>query len=100
MGTRDLTADRRVSGVRLFAAGCAAAALVVLGGFGVELYRFGRDDQAAAAGLERAVQTALDAMTADVARVAHAVSADPTDRDAMDGNPAADESARRLFDAA
>jgi signal transduction histidine kinase len=99
-GTPLLTRERRVRAVRLFAAGCAAAAVVVLGGFAFEWYRFGGDDAAAAANLERNVRAEFAAMIGDVERLAHAVSGDSVVRDAMAANPEADENARRLFDQA
>ena len=51
--------------MRLFAGGCAAAALAVLAGFTLELYRFGADYQAAAARLERGVQAMVDDLGLD-----------------------------------
>src|SRR3954471_6509544 len=100
IGTPLLSRERRVSAARLFAAGCAAAALVVLAGFAYELYRFGSDDRTAATRLEASVLDAFGDMTADVQRVAHTVSEDALVRDAMAADPEDDDNARRLFDAA
>ena len=95
-----MTRERRVSAARLFAGGCAAAAIVVLAGFAFELYRFGADDRAAAARLEEHVRGSFGRMTGAVAGLAHAVSGDPAVRSAMASNPEADDNARGLFDAA
>jgi signal transduction histidine kinase len=95
-----LTAARRVSAARLFAGGCAAAALAVLAGFAVELYRFGSDDAAAAARLQQNVEAIVAGMTGDVTSVAHAISGDPAVRAAMAAGPDVDDGARQLFDAA
>jgi signal transduction histidine kinase len=90
----------RVSAARLFAGGCGLAAIVVLAGFGLELYRFGVDDSAAAARLAAGVQASVADMTADVTRAAQAISGDPIVRDAMAASPDSDAHARALFDAA
>ena len=100
MGTPLVTRERRVSAARLFAAGCAAAAIAVLAGFAFELYRFGSDDGTAAVRLERSVQASFADMTGDIESAAHAISGNRTVRDAMAAGPETDESARRLFDAA
>jgi len=97
---RSARLERRVSAARLFAAGCAAAAVVVLAGFAFELYRFGADDRAAAARLEEYVRGSFAGMTAAVAQAGRAVAADPAVRGAMSSNPEADDNARGLFDAA
>jgi len=95
-----VTRERRVSAARLFAGGCAAAAMVVLAGFAFELFRFGADDRAATVNLELTVQAKLADMTDDVERVARTVSGDAAVRGAMGTNPEADANARRLFDVA
>jgi signal transduction histidine kinase len=98
--TGTLTRERRVSAARLFAAGCAAAAVAVLAGFAVELARFGTSESAAATRLETTVQTSFADMTAEIRGLARGLGADATVRNAMASNPDADEQARQLFDAA
>ena len=97
---RSATLERRVSAARLFAAGCAAAAIVVLAGFAFELYRFGADDRAAAARLEEYVRASFAGMSGMATQVGHAVAGDAAVRSAMSSNPDADDNARSLFDAA
>ena len=89
-----------MSAARLFAGGCAAAAIVVLAGFALELSRFGADDRAAAARLEESVRASFTGMTAAVKALAHGLTADAGVRSAMASNPETDENARGLFDAA
>jgi signal transduction histidine kinase len=93
-----ITRDRRVSAARVFAGGCAAAALVVLIGFGLELYRLGTSDAAAAARLEQDVRSAFVEMTADVQAVAQQIAAEA--QPSMAAAADADAPARALFDAA
>jgi signal transduction histidine kinase len=100
IGAPIVTRERRVSAARLFAGGCAAAAMAVLAGFALELYRSGADDRAAAARIEERVRASFAGMTGAVESLAHALTADPAVREAMASNPDADENARGLFDAA
>ncbi len=95
-----ITRDRRVSAIRLFAGGCAAAALIVLIGFAIELYRLGTNDEAAAARLEADVRASVVEMTTDVEAVAHEITGDAQVPVAMAAALEADEPARALFDAA
>src|SRR5438045_266196 len=71
-----LTRERRASVTRVFAGGCAVAALVVLGGAAIEVVRLGPTDTAAAARVERDVRAAFVEMTADVAGVAAGIARD------------------------
>jgi signal transduction histidine kinase len=95
-----LTRERRVSVTRLFAGGCAAAALVVLGGAAFEVVRLGATDAAAAARVERDVRAAFAEMTADVAGVAGGVAGDARVSRAMASDAGTGEADRVLFDAA
>jgi signal transduction histidine kinase len=95
-----LTRERRVSVTRVFAGGCAAAALVVLGGAAFEVIRLGTGDAAAAARVERDVRAAFVEMTADVTGVAGGVVRDARVSSAMASDAATDGADRVLFDAA
>ena len=95
-----ITHERRVSVARVFAGGCAVAALVVLIGAGFEAIRFGTSDAAAAARVQQDVRAAFIEMTADVEGLAHAVAGNADVSRAMASGSATDVGARVLFDAA
>ena len=95
-----LTRERRVSVTRVFAGGCAVAALVVLGGAAIEVVRLGTTDAAAAARVEQDVRAAFVEMTADVEGLARGVADDPQVSRAMASDAGTDEADRVLFDAA
>ena len=95
-----LTRDRRVSVTRVFAGGCALAAMVVLAGAAIEVYRLGTSDAAAAARVERDVRVSFARMTADVKSVARAVAENRRVSDAMAADTGTGDADRILFDAA
>jgi hypothetical protein len=95
-----LTRERRVSVTRVFAGGCALAAMVVLVGAAIEGFRFGTSDAAAAARVEREVRASFAEMTADVDGVARAVAGDRRVSDAMAADSGTGDADRILFDAA
>src|SRR5438132_30112 len=95
-----LTRERRVSVTRMFAGGCAVAAIVVLGGAAFEVVRLGPTDAAAAARVETDVRAAFVEMTADVAGVAAGLARDSRVSRAMTSDAETDEADRVLFDAA
>jgi len=91
-------AERRVSAARIFAGGCAAAAIVVLVGFSLEFYRLGSTDAAAAARLEQDVRGQFAATTSALVGVAHRIAGNPDVVTAMGSDGEADDRARTLFD--
>ncbi|MEO6239240.1 MAG: ATP-binding protein [Vicinamibacterales bacterium] len=95
-----LTRERRVSVTRVFAGGCALAALVVLAGAAIEVFRLGTSDIGAAARVEHEVRLSFAAMTTDVERIGLAVAADPRAAKAIAADPATEETDRALFEAA
>ncbi len=95
-----LTRERRVSVTRVFAGGCAAAALVVLGGAAFELVRLGASDRDTRARVEQDVRAAFVEMTADVQGPARGLAGDADVSRAMASDVATDEADRILFDAA
>jgi hypothetical protein len=94
-----LTRERRVSVTRVFAGGCAVAALIVLGGAALEVFRLGTSDAAAAVRVEQDVRAAFAAMTADVTTLARRLAADTRVSKAMASAPGTDGADRILFDA-
>ena len=94
------TRERRVSVTRVFAGGCALAALIVLAGATIEVVRLGTTDAAAAARVERDVRDDFATMTADVERLARALASDAQVLGAMASDQGTDEANRVLFDAA
>jgi signal transduction histidine kinase len=100
IGTARITRERRVSVARVFAGGCAVAALVVLIGAAVEAIRLGTSETAAAARVQQDVRAAFVEMTADVEGLAHAIAGNADVSRAMAAGPATDHAARVLFDAA
>jgi signal transduction histidine kinase len=99
-GPIQITAQRRVSAARVFAGGCAAAAIVVLIGFVLEFYQFGSSDDVAAARLEQDVRAEVATMTSDVVGVAGRVAHDPDVGAAMASDANVEDRSRTLFDAA
>ena len=95
-----ITRERRVSVARVFAGGCAVAALVVLIGAGFEVVRFGTSDAAAAALVQQDVRAAFVEMTSDVEGLAHAIAGNADVSRALASGPATDHGARVLFDEA
>jgi signal transduction histidine kinase len=95
-----LMQERRVSVTRVFAGGCALAALVVLAGAAFEIFRLGSSDAVAADRVERDVRAAFVEMTADVEGVARAVAGDRRVSDAMAADAGTGDADRILFDAA
>ena len=95
-----ITRERRVSVARVFAGGCAVAALAVLIGAAFEVIRFGTSDAAAAARVQQDVRAAFVEMTSDVEGLAHAVASSPNVSRAMASGAASDYGARVLFDEA
>jgi len=95
-----LTRERRVSVTRVFAGGCAAAALAVLVGAAFELFRIGASDRDARARVEQDVRAAFVEMTSDVRGPARGLAGDPDVSRAMASDVATDEADRILFDAA
>jgi signal transduction histidine kinase len=95
-----LTRERRVRVTRVFAAGCAVAALVVLSGAAFEAYRLGTTSAAAAARVQQDVRASFAEMTGDVEGIAQGLAADPTVSAAMAADAGTDEADRALFDAA
>ena len=92
--------ERRVSVTRLFAGGCAVAALVVLAGAAFEAVRLGLTDAAVAARVEREVRASFAEMTSDVAGVAGSIAGDARVSRAMASDAGTEEADRALFDAA
>ena len=95
-----LTRDRRVRVTRVFAAGCAVAALVVLAGAAFEVVHLGTSDAAAAVRVQEDVRASFLEMTADVTGVARALAVDPRLAPAMTADAGTDRGERVLFDAA
>jgi len=95
-----LTRERRVNVTRLVAGGCAAAALIILGGAAIEVVRLGTADAGAAARVRQDVRAAFVEMTADVEGVARGLAADASVSRAMATDAGSDQADRILFDAA
>ena len=95
-----LTDERRVRVTRVFAGGCAVAALVVLAGAAFEAYRLGTTGAAAAARVQQDVRASFTEMTGDVEGIARGLAADATVSAAMAADAGTDEADRALFDAA
>lgn len=93
------TRGRRVSPLRLLAAGGLVAVVVIAAGATVEHARFGPNDAAAEALLQQSVQRDFVAMTTEVQKIARSAAADP---DVSRNMAVADDEqgAPRLFDAA
>jgi signal transduction histidine kinase len=87
--------DRRVSSRRLAATGVLLAILAALGGGAIELWRFGSNQAAAAARVERQVRRTFEHMTNVLGRVALGVAKDPETARAVSGGR---DAARDLFD--
>lgn len=81
--------------LRLVFGGLACAALVLLAGGVLERLRFGRDDRAAFARVEREVQAAFQQMAADLSRVASAGAATAAP---VLADPGEETGIRRLFE--
>ena len=99
-GRLQFTSQRRVSAARVFAGGCAAAAIVVLIGFVLEFHQFGSSDDVAAAQLEQDVRADIAMMTSDVVGVAGRLARDPDVGAAMGSDANIEDRSRTLFDAA
>ena len=84
--------------MRLVALGLAVALVVALTGLAAEWWRYGRNDAATAARLERLVRTEFADMTARVQTVAHAVAEDAQVPASMADD--VEEHVRPLFDGA
>ena len=84
-----------MSSRRLLAGGLLAALIVAIGGAAIELWRFGRNHQTAAARLEQQVRRDFARMTGALTRVASGVVADPASAAALSAGP---DAARVLFD--
>ena len=84
---------------RLAVAGVALAAAVAFAGFGLEAWRLGPNDAAAARKIEARVRTQFAEMTTSLQRVAHAVASSDVVRGRMRAT-ADDEAARILFNEA
>jgi signal transduction histidine kinase len=84
-----------VSWRRLLAAGCAAAALVGLGGGLLDFWRFGPNDAATAARVEAGVRRRFDEMTAALSGVADKLTSNPATAQALAAETDGD---RTLFD--
>jgi signal transduction histidine kinase len=92
---RFLPTERQVSWRRLIAAGVTAAAIVLVTGFAIELWRFGPTDEATAGRIESLVQGDFAAMTGVLSSVTSRVAASPTAASHLD---AGDDGQRALFD--
>jgi signal transduction histidine kinase len=95
-----LTGERRVSVTRVFAGGCAVAALVVLAGAAFELFRLGASDRDARTRVEQDVRAAFVEMTSDVQGLARGLAGDGDVSRAMASDTGTDEADRILFEAA
>ena len=95
---RQFTHIRRVSAVRLVAAGLTAALLTAALGMALEWWRFGANEAGAASRIERQVRDIFSSMTSRVQAVAHDVASDPGVPPGM--VPNAEDRLRALFDAA
>ena len=95
-----LTRERRVSVTRVFAGGCAVAALIVLGGAALEVLRLGTSDAAATARVEQDVRAAFADMTADVVGLARGLAGQATVANAMAFGTGTDGADQILFAAA
>ena len=84
---------------RLAVVGVALAAAVAFAGFGLEVWRLGPNDAAAARKIEARVRTQFAEMTTSLQRVAHAVASSDVVRGRMRAT-ADDEAARILFNEA
>jgi len=93
-----LTGDRRVSVARLFAGGCVAVLLVLLGGAAIEVARLGTTDAAAAGRLEALVRAEFTEMTALVSARARGIADDTAAIEAMATGAENDAAVRTLFD--
>jgi signal transduction histidine kinase len=94
-----LTRERRGRVTRVFAGGCALAALVVLAGAAIEVRRLGTSDAGAALRVEREVRASIAEMTSHVERVALIIAADPRVATAMLPGTGIGDADRVLFDA-
>ena len=99
--------DRRVSSRRLAAIGVLLAVCAALGEGAIELWRFGSNQVAAAARVERQVRRNFDRMTDVLSRVTLGVAKDPdaardlfdlVDRRLSDVGPVADAVALTIYD--
>jgi signal transduction histidine kinase len=98
--TAKYSRERRVSTVRVLAAGCLLAAAIVAAGAIAEHVRFGRDGAAAESLLRNSVQVDFAQMTAEVRSLARAAAADPDVASSMHEASDDEPGEPHLFDAA